>query len=150
MEKPSVTLRHDTYYLLGGFMLLMTVLLFVMSLVLPVAQQPGQPSVWWAVIPLLICSVACFWGGTFTETLDENGIYIKRPFYSQRYPWNDVTKVSIRVVQQYKCKGPEFSLSIKNRKMRLSLAYTKRAMSCITYYYGQPDEDHWGKPPSLM
>ena len=59
-------------------------------------------------------------------------------------------KVSVVVVQQYKCKGPEFSIRIKKRKLPLGLDYTKLSLACITYYYGLPDEDKWGKPPMFM
>ena len=149
MEKPSVTLRHDEGYLLGGLLLIMTALVFGMSLVVPVAQQTGLISVW-VVILLVLCSIACFFWGSFTETFDENGIFIKRPFCSKQYHWSDVTKVSIKAVPAKGGKMPEFSIEIKNRRFSLSIAYTKRTMACIIYYYGQPDRDQWGKPPMLM
>ena len=149
MEKPSVTLRHDEAYLLGGFMALITVAGFVLSRVVPADPSARKLSLVVAIIMMVFCSACFFWGG-FEETLDEHGIFIKRPFYSKRYLWSDVTKVSIEVVQQYKSKGPEASLRIKKRKLPLSLAYTKRSMACITCYYGQPDEDQRGKPPMLI
>ena len=149
MEKPSVTLRHDEGYLLGGWLLIVTALIVALSHVVPADQQTRQTTLF-VVIFTGVCSIACFSCGGFTETLDENGIHIKRPFYSKRYRWSDVMKVSVEVVQQYKGKGPEIAMKIKNRRLSLPLAYTQRSMACITCYYGQPDQDKWGKPPTLM
>lgn len=150
MEKPSVTLRHDEGYLLGGILFILTALIIGMSTVVPIAQQTGQISVWIVVIPLVFCSIACFFWGSFTETLDENGISIKRPFCSKQYQWSDVTKVSIETVPSKGGKMPEYSLKIKNRRFALPIDYTKRTMACIICYYGQPDQDQWGKPPNLV
>ena len=150
MEKPSVTLRHDEGYLLGGFMLLITVAGYVLSRVVPADLSLQKLSTVIAIILTVFCGVCFYWGG-FTETLDENGIHIKRPFYSKQYSWCDVIKVSVEVVRKYKSpKTPEFSLKIKNCKAPLALDYTKRTMACISCYYGQPDEDKWGKPPMYM
>lgn len=149
MKNPSVTLRHDEAHFLGGFMSLVTVAGFVLSRVLPADPFERRVSLVIAILMTVFC-VACFFRGGFAETLDENGILIIRPFYSKRYFWNDVMKISVKVVQQYKAKGPVFTLRIKNRKLPLSLDYTKRTMVCITCYYGQPDEDQWGKPPMFM
>ena len=27
--------------------------------------------------------------------------------------------------------------------------YTKRTLACVRAYYGEPDVDHWGKPPAV-
>ena len=149
MEKPSATLKHDTTYFLGGFMLLITVIAFTLSRVMPAEQSERNLSLVIAII-MTIFSVVCFYYGGFSETLDESGILLKRPFHSKKYLWSDVEEVSIEVVQQYKQKGPQFSLRIKGRKMLLSIGYTKRTMACITCYYGQPERDQWGKPPIFM
>ena len=149
MEKPSVTLRHNEGCFLGVFLLTMTGLMVGLSFVIPEAQGSGDISIFVMVL-MLICSVACFFWGTFTETLDETGILIKRPYFSKKYQWCDIEQISIVVVQRYKSKDPEFSLKIKNSRFSLSIAYTKRTMACITCYYGRPDQDQWGKPPILM
>ena len=149
MEKPKVTLQHTEGYLLGGFMLLITVAGYALSRVQPADPFSRNLSTVIAII-MTVFGGACFYCGGFTETLDENGIHIKRPFYSKSYLWSDVVKVSVEVVQQYKSKGPQFSLRINNRRFSLPLEYTKRTMACITCYYGQPDEDLWGKPLIFM
>ena len=149
MEQPSVTLRHDTAYLLAGFMLILTAINLTLTYVMPADLESRQISLVVAV-PMILCCVACIYWGASTETLNENGIYIKRPFYSKRYLWSDVIKVSIEVMPSRGGKTPEFSLRIQKRRFPLAIAYTKRSMACITCYYGQPDQDKWGKPPVLM
>ena len=149
MEKPSVTLRHDEAYLIAGFMFIITAVGVVLTFAVPAAQETRQLSLIIAAVLVVFC-VALFFLGGCTETLDEHGIFIKRPFYSKQYPWSDVVKVTIDAVLSKGGKHPEFSLRIKKRRLPLTLSYTKGVMACITCYYGQPDQDKWGKPPMLL
>jgi len=149
MEKPSVTLRHDEAYLLGGFMFIITVASVSLSYVVPSDQQSRQVTLVAAILEFFFC-VACICWGASTETLNENGISIKRPFYRKQHAWSDVTRVSVEAMPSRGGKRPVFSLEIKNRRFPLEIAYTKRSMACITCYYGQPNQEKWGKPPMLM
>ena len=60
MEKPTVTLRHTEAYLLGGFMLLITVAGYVLSRVVPADQSSQKLS---TVIAILLTA---FWEPAFT------------------------------------------------------------------------------------
>lgn len=149
MKKPTVTIRHDASHLIGGFLFIITSAIVGLTFVKPADQESGL--ITYIVITLsYVCCAVCFFWGASSETLDENGIYLKRPFCSKQYLWSDVTNVSVKVVQQYRRKGPEFSLKITNRRFPLTLDYTKSCMVCISYYYGEPDQDKWGEPPVFL
>ena len=148
MEKPSVTLRYDTFYLVGGLMLLLAALIAGLAST-SVDQQSQRLSMVVAVLTAIF-GVVCFLWGVSVTILNENGIFIKRPFYSKQYSWSDVEKVTIRWMPAKGGKRPEISLKIANRKTSLAIEYTKRTMACVTCYYGEPDLDKWGKPPVYM
>lgn len=149
MEKPSVTLRHDAAYLLSALLFLISVGDVVLAYVSPADPQTRQMSFVAAMLLMPFC-IACAFKGGSTETLDESGIFVKKPFYSRKYPWSDILEVSVETIHIRGGTTPVFSLKVKNRKRPLELAYNKRSKVCITCYYGQPDEDKWGKPPTLM
>lgn len=150
MEKPSVTLTYPAASALGllsgGFTVFFV---FMMT----VSQEPVEDEVflWGSVLLFVLVSVFSFLMAASSQTLDEHGLRIKTPLFTKQFAWADVKRVELR--EQYGRRGsrhPELTMDLSGWLPGWPMDYTKRVMSCIRYYYGEPDFDNWGEPPVLF
>ena len=141
MGNCSVTLEHTQGYVAGGLMTMMAILVGCFS-----------PSELFLTILIMGCCVfvamLCFLKAASKETLDETGIYLKTSFAQKHYPWASVEQIVLAKVSRKDI--PHYYISIKGRRTKIAIDYTKRSQMCISRYYGQPDCDKWRKPPELL
>lgn len=148
MEKPSVTIQHKEGYAASGAFFGAALLMFVLNTVMPSAQHDEQ------ILGYAIVAMTAVMGAFFllwarcSETLDEDGITLRRLSKVKRYGWNEIGSVSIQPPQ-----GKDLpKLQFRNTDGRhiAYIDYTKRALACVHVYYGNPDLSKWCKPPTIF
>ena len=120
---------------------------FVLNMVLPSAQRDER------ILGYVIAAIAVVIGVAFlfvarrSDTLDESGITIRCSTKEKRYDWSEIGKVSV-VPPQGK-DLPKLRFWTTDGQHIAYIDYTKRTLACVRAYYGEPDEDCWGKPPAV-
>lgn len=142
MEKPSVTIQHKEAYAAGG---LLCVLSLVIGLLNWSANENTFPGVLIPGLGLLLALLFFFFGNC-SEKLDENGICICTPFSEKQAAWDQV--VCVGILAPSGKDVPKIEFTLKNHSIPYQIQYTKRTLSCVRHYYGEPDWDKYGKPPS--
>lgn len=143
MEKPSVTIQHKEAYAVSG---ILVTLALVISLLNDSTAEKGFPGLLITVLCLLLASFFLFLGKS-SERMDEKGIYIFTPFSAKQYHWDEISHVGILAPSGKDL--PKVEIGLKKGGI-LQLDYTKRSLSCVRCYYGEPDWDKYGKPPSIF
>ena len=143
MEKPSVTIQHKEAYAVSG---VLVVLVLFISFLNDATAEKGFLGLLIPVLCLLLAVFFLFLGRS-SERMDEKGIYICTPFSTKQYHWDELSHVGILAPSGKDLAKIEIGL--KKGKI-LQLDYTKRTLSCVCYYYGEPDWDKYGKPPSIF
>lgn len=147
MEKPSVTIRHKEGYAAAGLFFGGAVLIvFLNTVLLPERLEDQVLGYAIAAMAAVLAVVFLLWARC-TETIDENGIGIKRPFWWYRYPWDAVQRVGI--IPPPGKDLPKIEIRVAGRRSALLIDYTKRTAACVRHYYGEPDFDKWGKTPTI-
>ena len=164
MEKPSVTIKHSGYYLIGGYALVLMLLpVFALRNLSAEEKLLG----WIAVAVLLAGCLYLLLSGATVEVIDEHGYYRKTVLGERRYAWSEIIEIGVARVPYRRSSSsyyPEIYLTVKggwlrriagtdwkirNLRTGFTLEYTRKTWDCIGYYYGAPDFDEWGKPPTL-
>ena len=147
MEKTSVTLTHREGYLVTGLTFGGALLAIVLNTVMPSAQRDER------VLGYVIAAIAVVIGVVFlfearrSESLDEGGITIRSSSKVKHYGWDEIGKVGVIAPQ---CKDlPKLRFWTADGQHIAYIDYTKRTLACVRAYYGEPDEDRWGKPPAV-
>lgn len=142
MEKPAVTMEHKEAYATFGAMTFLFLVIVALNCVTADCSLIG-----FAIAALCLAVAGLFlFMAKCSETMDENGIRIHTPFSEKQYSWDDVQSVGIAKPSSKDLP----KIEIKVDKSVLYIDYTKRSRSCIHYYYGEPDWDKYGKPPSIF
>lgn len=165
MEKPTVTFQEKAgCYLLGG-----AALVFSLIMLIPTASAPEDEKIygWIFAAIVFVCGIVVLGFADSKYTIDENGIYYKGFSKEYRYPWTDVIEVGVAKVHNSRGIGayhPEIWITLKggtpyragrgswivrNLNTGIQLPYQRKLWDCIGYYYGAPDFDEWGKPPTV-
>lgn len=164
MEKPSVTIKYSGYYLIGGYILMLTLLpLFIVGTLPEEEKWMG----WLAVGLFLTAAVGVLLWGATVDTIDERGISRTSMFGDRCWAWSDIAEVGVARIHSRKSVNiyhPEICVTAKggwlrrlagkqwklrNLRTGLTLEYKKDTWACICHYYGEPDFDEWGKPPEV-
>ena len=144
MEKTSVTLTHKEGYLVTGLTFGGALLAIVLNTVMPSPQQDER------VLGYVIAAIAVVIGVVFlfvarrSEILDEGGITIRGVSKVKHYGWNEIGKVAVIPPQGKDL--PKLRFWTVDGQHIAYIDYTKRTLACVHAYYGEPDEDRWGKP----
>lgn len=164
MEKPSVTIKHSGYYLIGGYLLVLSLLPLLI-----VGTRPEEEK-WMGWLAVGLCLAAALgmllWGAT-VDTIDERGISRTSMFGHRCWAWSEIAEIGVARVPDHKSINsfhPEICITakggwlrriagkqwkIRNLRTGLTLEYEKKTWDCIRHYYGTPDFDEWGKPPTV-
>lgn len=132
-----VKLTHPEGYILG--------LLLPVSL-LPVVVEPVHTLSFWDI--LLFCSLGIvgifgLYRAASWEQLDEAGIAVKRPFSRKLYPWTQVQKIRLVPFSTTRGRYPRFLITLPSRT--IPIRCTKASLAAVERWYGEPDEDNWGR-----
>ena len=147
MEKISVAIQHKEGCAVSVVAFVGAALAFVLNTVLPSAQRDER------ILGYVIAAVAVVIGVAFlfvarrSDTLDESGITIRCSTKEKRYDWSEIGKVSV-VPPQGK-DLPKLRFWTMDGQHIAYIDYTKRTLACVRAYYGEPDEDCWGKLPAV-
>lgn len=144
MEKPSVTIQHKEAFAVSGISLLLSLISGFLIWSMGENQLPGLLV---PVVGLLLSAFFLFFGKC-SERIDETGICICTPFSVKQYSWDQV--LSVGILGPSGKDMPKILFKIKNGGAALRIDYTKKTFSCVCYYYGKPDWDKYGKPPSIL
>ena len=145
MESPSVTLHYPEAKAAGGAFAGIGLLAAVLNMVLP----NGDTVLGYVVAGVaLVLAVVFFCMAKGSKTLDEEGICIRGIRSEKRFSWQSVERVTI-LPDRGKSFPPAIELRIAGQRGGLEIDYTKRTLACVLRYYGQPDADRWGKPPTM-
>ncbi|MBQ7231589.1 MAG: hypothetical protein IJX04_11935 [Oscillospiraceae bacterium] len=163
MKKPTVTIKHPEAFYMGG-----ALVMFSLVAVIPnIAAPPEEPLYGWMLVAVLLVFGLIILGfGETTETIDEKGICIKGLLKKRRYAWADIAEVGVarvRGTRPVAAHHPEVYVTLRGGMPRraagemwltrnvhtgLVLPYTRGVWDCIRHYYGEPDFDEWGQPPT--
>lgn len=147
MNNPSVTIVRKEGYATAAVSFGMAVLIAFLNTVMPSAKRDEWILGYAIAAIAVVLAVAFLLWARCTETIDENGICIRRPFSQNRYPWDAVQRVGI--IPPPGKDFPKIEIRVADRRSPLLTDYTKRSLACIRHYYGQPDFDEWGQPPTI-
>ena len=147
MEKTSVTLTHREGYLVTGLTFGGALLAIVLNTVMPSAQRDERILAYVIAAIAVVIGVVFFFIARCSETLDESGITLRRFSKVKCYDWNKIGKVSILPPQGKDL--PKIRFRTVDGAHIAYIDYTKRTLACVRAYYGEPDVDHWGKPPAV-
>lgn len=146
MKPYTVTMQHWEGYLCGGLFLLVGLVVGCSALLRPLTGM----EIFILCLCALLAAVSFFRGASW-ERLDENGICTKNPFRKTLYPWDTVSHVGIILADNGRGSlFPRIRVQIRSRKWPVHFLYTKGTLAAIRLYYGEPDEDQWGRPPDLL
>ena len=149
MEKPSVTITYQGFLALGlvcgGFA---AFLLFMNAISPGFSDDPVM--LWVMVGAAVLFAVLCFLVAASSTTFDEQGIRFRSPLFTKQFAWSDVQFVALRK-ERTRNGGyaPLLTMDLKGWLPGWPISYTKRIMACIRCYYGEPNIDTWGKPPTM-
>lgn len=164
MEKPSVTIKHPEAYVLGGMMMIFSLIFIFPAIAAPPEEKVGFLAL---VAVMATGSLLVMTLGSSVEIIDENGIYLKELFSERRYAWSDIVEVAVAKVHNRKSFSsyhPEIYITVKGGRSRreageqwlirnmstgIILPYQRKVWSCICYYYGAADFDEWGRLPDI-
>lgn len=163
MEKPSVTIRYT-------FVLWICLIALAVCLATGIPAIVNAPSGERSTLSLVVVCLSFFClvgigSGLQKEILDETGVRTELLFWSWGCPWSEVLEVSIVKIPSNRAMGdiPWIYITVpggtpyhtakmrwraKNMLTGYMLGYRKDILACIHFYYGQPDIDEWGKPPT--
>lgn len=147
MEKPSVTITYQEGLALGLVCSGFVAFLVFMNAISPIFSD--NPVMLWVVVGIAgVVALLCFLVAASSTTFDEHGIRFKSPLFTKQFAWSDVKFVELRVDHgRNGGEVPLLTMDLKGWIPGWSISYTKRIMTCIRYYYGDPNIDTWGKPP---
>ena len=69
-------------------------------------------------------------------------------FSEKQYAWQQIMNIGIAAPSGKDV--PKLVFAVKDVTMPVQIQYTKRTLSCVQYYYGEPDWDKYGKQPSVF
>lgn len=165
MKKPTVTIQDAAAaYLAGG-----ALLVFSLVMLIPAISAPQDEKIfgWIMAVILFVCGLVALAVADSKYVIDENGIYYKGFSKEYRYPWTDIIELGIAKTQGGNRTGaphPEIWITLKGGTPRqevghmwlisnlntcLQLPYRRKVWDCIRHYYGEPNFDEWGKPPTM-
>lgn len=145
MENPSVTLHYREANAAGGILVVIGLLAAVLNTVLP----SGNAILGYVIAGIaLVLAVVFFCMAKGSKTLDQDGICIRGIRSKKRFSWQSVERVTI-LPDRGKSFPPAIELRIAGQRGALEIDYTRRTLACVLRYYGQPDADQWGKPPTM-
>lgn len=144
MEKPSVVIQHKEAYGLSGLLGLMALIMGILNF------ATGEMTVFEWLLPLLPIVLAVFFlfYAKCSEKIGEDGICIQTPFSKKQYAWHQIECVGIEAPSGKDM--PKIVFAVTNCTVPVRMQYTKSVLSCVQYYYGEPDWDKYGKPPSVF
>lgn len=128
---------------MGGVVLVLALLALALTLFTGKERFVGIAV---SALGLLIAAMG-FLRGRCSETLNECGITVKTAFSEKVFPWSAIR--SVEILPPGGKDLPKILLIVEGRKMALMIDYTKQTAHCVSCYYGKPDKDRWGKPPTV-
>lgn len=134
-----VILTHPEGYILG--------LLLPIGL-LPVWVEPVHPLGIGEILLFCALGVTGLYGlfrAASWERLEQSGIFLKRPFFKKQYAWSDIQKVQLVPRSTSRGRFPQFLITLPDRSAPVRLRCSKEALAAIQNWYGEPDEDLWGR-----
>lgn len=159
MKKPTVTIRRPAYCALGGVMIVLSLIGIFPAISAPTGEKL---TIWMCMGWLFAIGLIYFVLSRAAEIIDENGIYFKGVFKKNRLAWSDIIEVGVaklpgtnRPVICITVKGGKSGQAVgrmwhrSNASAGYCLPYRRKVWDCIRHYYGEPDFDEWGKPPTV-
>lgn len=148
MEKPSVTQTYQEWLALGLICSGFAAFFLFMNAISP-SFSDSPVMLWVAVGAIGAFAALCFLVAASSTTFDEHGICFKSPLFTKQFTWSDVKFVELRKDRSRNGSYvPLLTMDLKGWVPGWPISYTKRIMTCIRYYYGEPNIDTWGKPPT--
>ena len=149
MEGPSVTITYQEGLALGLICSGVAAFLVFMNAISSIFSD--NPVMLWVVVGIAgTVAVLCLLVAASSTTFDEHGIRFKTPLFTKQFAWSDVKFVELRVDHgRNGGEVPLLTMDIKGWIPGWPVSYTKRIMACIRCYYGEPNIDTWGRPPTM-
>ena len=148
MEKPTLTIEHKEGNLLSVLFFLAAGFIFFLNTALSPSRQEEQLLGYAIAVTAGVLGVFFLLWARCSETLDADGITIRRPFGTKHHSWEEVGKIGIQPPQGKDL--PKLWLQRADGRHIAQFYYTKRSLACIRFYYGDPDYDNWNNPPTTF
>lgn len=160
MEKPSVTINYTAALWLGGILL-------ALAVVMGIVEIPAKGLDGWLLAALMaVLGLLLLWVGTQKEIIDETGIRTQGLFRTRGCAWPEILEVGVASQRHRSGKGhyPQIFVTgpggvprktagktwiLRNLFSGFLFDYRKGIWDCILHYYGEPDFDEWGQPPTV-